>query len=546
MANGLASAADFERLGLLDEAIAEYGRLVHEGAAGSDVLIRTAGLHRARGRFQAALADLEAAIAMAPGNPWPQLRLGELHRECGRFTAALDHMRTAMEITPEGEEFQVNVIAVCSRLGWFDLAFQTARRLRPDVSDWWAGARRDALDNYRKQRAEALALLQRRRTGDVFSDAVCSTLSSMLFRLGRLTVARRLCEGLIARTPTLWSAYYLISDIVCRQAGPAAAMAYLRAQPALAQDTPTYLTRLSGLLHEAGRHPEALEALEDPVLNAEDEQIRWLRFMSLFLLGRLDQLKAYCTSWLDRWPDALAPAATLAALRSSASDLSSWQGGQVNLLRPHIAQFWDSSDIPSDVRGVMLSWTAQHPNADYTIFNDASARRFIEAHFGAQMVQTYDACHHAAMKADYFRIAWLYQAGGIYADADELCLRPLGHILSAAEDADIVAVLAGDIPGYVHNFFLAARPRSPILRIALEHANTGIARALQSGGRPGIWGVTGPGLITRAIGRQLAKEPANGTRDQMLLLARQQYASFARTETRLAYKAQSASNWTLA
>ncbi len=545
MSDALETARRLEGEGLLDAAIAEHRRLAQEGRADADARMHCAALLRQRGRIADAVAELQAAIAQFPENPWPWLRLGELHRECGRHLHAYRHMRTAMELAPDGEEFRVNVAAASGPLGWYDVGFSAARGLRPDVGDWWAGARQGALDIYRAERRAALAALgERRRSGAATPEARWA-LGARLAGLGRLRVARRLVEALIAELPDYHPAYYVLADIALRQAGPEAALEVVRANPVMRRDLVAYHQRLGRLLHEAGRHQELLDTLEAADL-PEDEQLRWLRFMALLLLDAKARLRSYCQDWLTRSRDALTPAAALAGLRALDADPSAWRAGEPGFLKPHICQFWDRPDIPGDVRGVMLSWTAHHPQADYTVFDDAGARAFLATHYGSAIVQTYDACHHPAMKADYFRIGFLYHAGGVYADADELCIRPLGHILAAAEEGEIVAVLSGDLPGYVHNFFLGARPRSRILRWALDDATREIARTLQSGQRPGIWGVTGPGLITRAVGRFLATQPQSWEREDTLLLGRQQYASYAHTESRLAYKSRAENNWTVA
>ncbi len=545
MADALEMARQLEAEGLLDEAIALHRQLAAGGEADADARIRCATLLRQRGRIPEAVAELQAAIAQAPNNPWPWHRLGELHGQCGRNLAAFQHMRTAMELAPDGEEFRVNVAAVSGPLGWYDVGFSAARGLRPDVGDWWAGARQGALDRYRAERAAALALLRERRLSRQTTPELCWALGPKLIKLGRLGLARRLVDALIAQTPTSHPAYYMLADIVLRQSGVDAAIDFVLANPVMRDDPRAYCHRLGRLLHEAGRHQELLDTFEQADLS-EDDELRWLHLTALLMLNAKTQLRAYCQDWLTNSPDALTPAATLAGLRALDADLSTWRAGEPILVKPHICQFWDKPDIPGDVRGVMLSWTAHNPEVDYTVFDDAGARAFLATHFGSAIVQTYDACHHPAMKADYFRVALLYQAGGVYADADELCLRPLGHILAAAEAGEIVAALSGDLPGYVHNFFLASRPRSRIMRWALEDATRSIAATLQAGQRPGIWGVTGPGLITRAIGTFLATQPLSWEREDMLLLGRQQYASYARTESRLAYKSKAETNWTVA
>ena len=546
MPDALELAERFEGEGRFEEAIGHYYQLIEGGKADCVVYIRCATLHRERGRPAEARAVFEAAIARFPEDPWPRHRLGELDGQCGRHLAAYQQMRTAMELAPDGEEFRVNVAAVSGPLGWYDVGFAAARRLRPDVGDWWAGARQGALDRYRAERSAALALLRKRSRDGRTAHAFRCTIVPKLIGLGRLAVATRLANALIAETPDFPPAYYMLAGIILRQSGADAALAFVRSNPVMKTDAHAYLLLVGRLLHESGRYQELLDEFDGAEESPDDEQLRWLRLMAMLMLQARAKLRSYCQDWLAGSPEAIVPAATLVGLRALDADASAWRCGRPTLIKPHLCQFWDKPEIPGDVRGVMLSWTAHNPEIDYNVFDDAGARAFLTTHFGSSIVQTYDACHHPAMKADYFRVAFLYHAGGLYADADELCLRPLGHLLPAAEEGEIVAVLSGDLPGYVHNFFLAARPRSRILRLALDDATRSIAALLQAGQRPGIWGVTGPGLITRAVGAFLASQPQSWEREDVLLLGRRQYASYARTENRLAYKSKAETNWTVA
>ncbi len=84
----------------------------------------------------------------------------------------------------------------------------------------------------------------------------------------------------------------------------------------------------------------------------------------------------------------------------------------------HIMQFWDTHIIPEDVRECMRDWEAL-PGIAYTRFDDAGARDFITTTYGAELATAYDFCYHPAMRADYFRLAYLLRHGGAYIDADE-------------------------------------------------------------------------------------------------------------------------------
>ncbi len=460
---------------------------------------------------------------------------------------AAKYMQAALDLAPEHDEFRVNAAAIYSRLGWLDLAFHTARSLPEHLSDWWARARRTALDDYRQRRSSTLKFLRQRRGGATYGRDERWRLSQDLFALGRISTARSICEQLVCEGPRSYPAFYFLAQIIARQSGPDAAVAFLQSVETLADDLPDYPIRIARLLHEAGRYQEALDKLSHPsIANLDSEEVRWARFVALFLLGSRERLIGYCRQWLLEAPDSLAPAGYLAAMRSEQNESGGEGALPATLLKPHIVQFWDTQTVPSDVAEVMDSWRRMHPHAGYTVFDERAAQDFLDQHYGSEVVETFKLCHHAAMKADYFRIAFLYQAGGVYVDADELCLQPINDILAAAEHVEIIATLSGDVPGYLHNWFLGARPHSPVLGFALEDATVGVRRALQAGRKPDIWLVTGPGLITRAVGRYLARQDEHWNENNAVLMPLQQYRNLARTESGLSYKTKASANWQLA
>ena len=149
------------------------------------------------------------------------------------------------------------------------------------------------------------------------------------------------------------------------------------------------------------------------------------------------------------------------------------------------------------------------------------------------------------MKADYFRIAYVMRNGGVYVDADECCLRPMASILADAAGTGIAAVRSGDLLGYLHNFFLAARPNSRPMALALDDATAAIHDAAREGSRPSIWEVTGPGLITRAVGRYLVERRDEGITSGDYLMPLKQYRSYVRNASELNYKQNALANWQL-
>jgi len=155
----------------------------------------------------------------------------------------------------------------------------------------------------------------------------------------------------------------------------------------------------------------------------------------------------------------------------------------------NIAQFWDQS-LPADVAVYCDSWRSLNPDCAYRLFSSAEAREFLRRHDMTRVLGAYDRAWEPAMKADLFRLAFLYACGGYWADADDRCVAPLSHLDSAPYDL----ILSQEDIGSIGNNFLAAAPRHPLIAAALAAAT----EAIENGDSDMVWLSTGPGLITRS------------------------------------------------
>jgi hypothetical protein len=156
-----------------------------------------------------------------------------------------------------------------------------------------------------------------------------------------------------------------------------------------------------------------------------------------------------------------------------------------------IAQYWTDAAPPEDVAALMASWQAVSPGFDYRRFDDESAAAFIAEHHDAGVLEAFRRAGEPAQRADLFRLAFLAHAGGVYVDADDLCLAP---ITDWAPDAAEL-VLYQENYATVGNNVIAAAPGHPLIAHALDLA----VQALRRGDSDVVWLATGPGLLTRAL-----------------------------------------------
>jgi tetratricopeptide (TPR) repeat protein len=536
-------AEAWEAAGRPDLAIDAYSVLIDAQRGGADALIRRSALRRELGALQEAQADLEHAAEIAPDNPYPMMRLGQLAHAAGRNIKAAQWQCAALARAPDNAEMRVNAAAACSNVEWLDLAYKAARPLQEDVSDWWAAARNRALAAFPAEHAAALATLRSRHDAEDPA-AVCWTLIHQFYRLGRIRVATRLCESMMRDRPHSFPVFAIYARLLARTSGPEAAVSFLEAHAWLHRNSDDYHYVLARMLQEAGRYEDVLEITKHNSIEDENEDLRYTKSIAKLLTHRDAELREYCCEWTEQSPRSLTPAGFVCSAHflkrlGEEEAIDTDRVDQVSLVH-----FWDKPEVPGDVLAVMASWLHHHPSIQQRIFDEEGARDFIRRCYGGDAVASFDRCTHAAMKADVFRVAYLAQEGGVWIDADEACLRPVPQLLVSAAESEATAALSGDVPAYLHNFFLGARAGSRVMLAAFEDAVAAVDTLARDGAQMDIWQVTGPGLITRMVGSHLTKADAVHLAP-VRLLALNHYRSFASNQPSLAYKRSPEANWQL-
>lgn len=191
-----------------------------------------------------------------------------------------------------------------------------------------------------------------------------------------------------------------------------------------------------------------------------------------------------------------------------------------------IHQYWDEAALPPDLDRYAASWRVENPGFTHRIWNEASARDFLKRSPPA-VLTAFGRAREPAMKADLFRLALLHEIGGIYADADDCCVSGIAQLLSSGHT---MVVYQEDL-GSLGNNFIAAAPRHPIVKRALDLATEAVNR----GDSDILWLATGPGLLTRAAAQVLCETPAEGS--GLLVLERHEFLAHVAIHCLAAYKA---------
>ncbi len=165
-----------------------------------------------------------------------------------------------------------------------------------------------------------------------------------------------------------------------------------------------------------------------------------------------------------------------------------------------VHQSWKDANVPGRFAAYQRSWQGQHPSWRYYLWTDADNREFLRRHY-PWFLPIYDDYPVPIMRADAVRYFILHHYGGVYADLDAECLRPLEPLLAGKE-----LVLGLEPPqhlaehrarGYpldriVSNAIMAAAPGHPFW----EHVFRLLIGFHQA---PGPLDATGPFLLTRAV-----------------------------------------------
>ncbi|RIY02712.1 hypothetical protein D3218_04985 [Aureimonas flava] len=193
-----------------------------------------------------------------------------------------------------------------------------------------------------------------------------------------------------------------------------------------------------------------------------------------------------------------------------------------------VHQFWTEPDVPADVAAFMASWRERNPGFRHRVWSGPEADAYLTAHAAPAVRAAFRRAREPAMKADLFRLALLAHEGGVWADADDRCLRPIAPLL--ARGAGLLAYQE-DL-GSLGNNWLAARPGHPVLARALREGTDAVNR----GDGDILWLATGPGLLTRVLARARCGATPDEAADA-LVLDRSEFLDHVAIHCLAAYKA---------
>jgi mannosyltransferase OCH1-like enzyme len=191
-----------------------------------------------------------------------------------------------------------------------------------------------------------------------------------------------------------------------------------------------------------------------------------------------------------------------------------------------IVHFWDDlTQLPPDVKECMESWRILEKSGfSLQIFDENSAREFINTHLGPRFVQAFNNCYHPSMKSDYFRYSYIFIKGGFYIDSDDvyhgksidylfkdgrLKLQPFCYDIETAQmiSSSNFVKSGANKWGWIFYFnttpLIAARNHPIVERVLL---NATLALEQDQKELPEVQATTGPGILTTSIQEIISEE----------------------------------------
>ena len=93
-----------------------------------------------------------------------------------------------------------------------------------------------------------------------------------------------------------------------------------------------------------------------------------------------------------------------------------------------VHQTWKSNNVPEKCKEWVKSWKEKNPGWDYRLWTDEDNRNLIKEYF-PRFLRIYDSFHKPIYRADIARYCIIYIHGGVYADLDFECLKPMEELV---------------------------------------------------------------------------------------------------------------------
>ncbi len=164
-----------------------------------------------------------------------------------------------------------------------------------------------------------------------------------------------------------------------------------------------------------------------------------------------------------------------------------------------IHQTWKTRDVPPEFQALQRSWIERNPGFEYLFWTDEDIGRFIAEEHPA-LLPVFHGYADPIARIDLARYLILRRFGGVYADLDFECLRPIDGLLEGRsfvvglepeEHGRLAKAVERGLPRILCPSFLASVPGHPFWDHLLD-------RLVEARSSADVLDATGPFLLTRA------------------------------------------------
>lgn len=166
-----------------------------------------------------------------------------------------------------------------------------------------------------------------------------------------------------------------------------------------------------------------------------------------------------------------------------------------------IYQTFKSRHLTQGMYDAVASWKNLNPEFEHYFYGDEECIDFIKNHFDLDVLESYFSLIPGAFKADLWRCCVLYQKGGVYVDADMVCLKNLENFIAPDDEF----VIARDDPmskSFLYNAFIACVPNHKFLLTQIES----IVENVKNKKNIFYLDVAGPGLLGKSVNQCLKRD----------------------------------------
>lgn len=139
-----------------------------------------------------------------------------------------------------------------------------------------------------------------------------------------------------------------------------------------------------------------------------------------------------------------------------------------------IHQTWKSKNMPQGMINAMNSWKNLNSDYEHRYYDDSDVINYVnnfdctEFNFDKNKLLTaFNKINSGAGRADIFRYLIMYNIGGVYADADTVCLKSITQYLNPQDNTFITG---NDLQRYIHQWFFLCTPKHPFIKETLENS----------------------------------------------------------------------------